>query len=84
MHFIYFNPQLKKYDTLKPHERFFVTGESFKNQNIESTDVGSFYQRIEDADNTLKEKSSWQYSTLLFNIFIIAMLGFSVYLVVKK
>lgn len=82
--FVYFNTQTKKYDTLRPKERFIVTGESFKNQHIESTDVGSFYQRIEDADNTLRKKSEWPYEQLLFNIAIVVMLGFSAYLVFKK
>jgi hypothetical protein len=82
--FIYFNPQLHKYDTLKPRESLVVSGESFKNQDIASTDVGSFYQRIADADNTLKQSSSWPYSTWLINIFILAMLGISAYLVFKK
>ena len=82
--FVYFNPQLNKYDTLKPKQKFIATGESFKNKTIESTDPGSFYQRIEDADNTLRKKTSWPHEQLLFNIFIIAMLSFSAYLVFKK
>jgi hypothetical protein len=82
--FIFFNPQLHKYDTLKPRESVVVSGESFKNQDIASTDVGSFYQRIADADNTLKQNSTWPYSTWAINIFILVMLGISAYLVFKK
>jgi len=49
---IFFNPQTKKYDTLRSHQVVNVTGESFKNQAIGSNDLGSFYDQ--------GEKQPWQ------------------------
>lgn len=82
--FIYFNPNIKRYDTLMPKQKFIASGESFKNQGIESNDVGPFYQRIQDADNSLKARSGFPNSQLWVNIFVVLMIGFSVYLVFKK
>ena len=51
---VFFNPRLKKYDTLKSRLTVHVTGESKKNEAIQSSDVGNFYDKIEFADNSLR------------------------------
>lgn len=81
---VFFNPREKKYDTLKSKLVVNVLGESKKNEAIQSTDVGNFYNKIEIADNTLKtvENHSWQ--RWAFNSFIVVMLGASAYLVLRK
>ena len=50
---IYFNPSRKAYDTLRSGLMVRVEGESHRNQAIRSTDLGSFYDRIDLADTTL-------------------------------
>ncbi len=81
---IFFNPTLKKYDTLKSNQIVTVTGESQRNQAIESSDAGSFYDRINTADNSLYSNSWNDGLKLAVNIFILLMLGASAYLVFKK
>ncbi len=81
---VFFNPTQKKYDTLKSNQVVTVTGESQRNQTIESSDAGSFYDRINTADNTLYSNSWNDGLKLAANIFILLMLGASVYLVFKK
>jgi len=81
---IFFNPKAQKYDTLKSQLTVYVTGESKKNEAIQSNDLGNFYDRINSAKNTLKtvEDKGWQ--KWAFNAFILVMLGASAYLVFKK
>jgi BatD DUF11 like domain len=81
---IFFNPKKERYDTLTSHLTTYVTGESKKNEVIQSTDPGTFYDKIPDVANSIQavEHNDWQKS--VFNIFILVMLGASVYLVAKK
>jgi len=81
---VFFNPRTKKYDTLRSTQGVTVAGESQKNQAIESSDPGSFYDRINIADNTLQSSSGEDWLKIGANIFILLMLGASVYLVFKK
>jgi BatD DUF11 like domain len=81
---VFFNPQLRKYDTLRSHQVVTVNGASQKNQAIESNDLGPFYDRLETADNTLRSVSGNSYIQLGVNIFILLLLGGSVYLVFKR
>lgn len=81
---VFFNPTQKKYDTLKSNQVVTVTGESQRNQAIESSDAGSFYDRINTADNSLYSNTWSDGLKLAANIFILLMLGASVYLVFKK
>jgi hypothetical protein len=81
---IFFNPRTEKYDTLQSRLTVNVSGESKKNEAIQASDVGNFYDKIEVADNALKavENSSWQ--RWAFNGFILVMLAASAYLVLRK
>lgn len=81
---VFFNPKTKSYDTLKSQKIVNVTGESKKNQSIESTDTGSFYDRITSADNTLRSSVAEGWTKIGMNIFILLILGASVYLVFRK
>ncbi len=83
-HWVFFNPSKKRYDTLRSKLTVFVTGESRKNEAILSTDVGVFYDKINDTDNQLHTLASVRWAKTLFNIFIFAMFGASAYLVFKK
>jgi BatD DUF11 like domain len=81
---VFFNPTSKKYDTLRSNQQVNVIGESQRNQEIESTDVGSFYDRMGTTDNTLQSSFTSDWIKMGLNIFILLMLGVSAYLVFKK
>lgn len=81
---VFFNPEEEKYDTLQSRLTVYVTGESTKNEVIEANDDGSFYDKIQTADNSLAliRENNWQQT--LFGIFILLVLASSAYLVFKK
>jgi hypothetical protein len=81
---VFFNPDEERYDTLQSRLTVYVTGESTKNEIIEANDDGSFYDKIQTADNslTLIRENSWQQT--VFGIFILLVLASSAYLVFKK
>lgn len=81
---IFFNPKIQKYDTLKSQLTVYVTGESKKNEAIQSNDLGNFYDKITLADNTLKAVENRRWQKWAFNAFILVMLGASAYFVFKK
>lgn len=84
LNWVYFNPTLKRYDTLIARAAVVVSGESMKNEAIESTDPGSLYDKISSADNMLRTAADNPWTSFLPGIFILAMLGGSAYLVFKK
>ncbi len=77
---IFFNPSKKKYDTLRSQIVLNIEGESQRNQAIGSTDFGSFYDRIETADNSLRTASQTSWMKISMNVLILLMLGTSVFL----
>lgn len=81
---VFFNPREKKYDTLRSQLTLNVTGESKKNEAIQASDVGNFYDKIELADNTLTAIKNDYWQSWAFNSFILVMLAASAYLVLKK
>ncbi len=81
---VFFNPAKKKYDTLRSQIVLNVEGESQRNQAIQSTDFGSFYDRISIADNKLQSVSGSQWLTITVNILIVLMLGAAGYLIFKS
>jgi hypothetical protein len=81
---IFFNPNKNKYDTLRSQYTLRVDGESQKNQSIESTDLGSFYDRLDASDNQLHQAASLDWMRVSLNIFILVMLAGSLYLIIKK
>ncbi|HRI80630.1 MAG TPA: BatD family protein, partial [Cyclobacteriaceae bacterium] len=80
---IFFNPSKKQYDTLRSKVVINVEGESQRNQAIQSTDVGSFYDRIELADNRLRSSSGDNWIKIGMNLFIVAIVSASVYLFIR-
>lgn len=81
---VYFNPSLKRYDTLIARSAVVVSGESMKNETIESTDTGSLYDKIASADNNLRTSCDNRWVSLLLGGCVLAMLGGSAYLVFKR
>jgi len=76
---IYFNVKTEKYDTLASNARFNVVGESAKNSAIQSSDLGSYYDRIPFEDTTLSEIKEPFDVNLLIQILTLAILGFTIY-----
>lgn len=83
-HWVFFNPEKHQYDTLRSQLTVYVTGESRKNETIQSTDPGTFYDRMEITGNTLHAMADRRWQKIAFNVFILGMLAVSLYLVVKK
>lgn len=81
---VFFNPEEHKYDTLQSKLTVYVTGESTKNEAIQANDDGTFYDKIQTADNGLMliRDHGWQQTA--FGIFIFLVLASSAYLVFKK
>lgn len=84
IHWVFFNPTTKTYDTLKAQAAVVVKGESLKNEAIESADAGSFYDKINSTDNTLRAITDTGWLKPILTIFILVMLAGSAYLVFKK
>jgi hypothetical protein len=83
-HWVYFNPNKKKYDTLRSNLTVFVKGESKRNLAIESNDAGSFYDRINETENTLHQIRDNGWQRWAFNGFIVMIIGASVFLLTRK
>ncbi|WP_425393041.1 BatD family protein [Ekhidna sp.] len=81
---IYFNPAIDSYDTLRSEYNITVTGDSRKNLSIASNDLGDFYDQIASADNDLQSLDGNSWFTIIVNIFIVLILGFTAYLLFKK
>jgi hypothetical protein len=81
---VFFNPETKRYDTLRSQQTINVIGESQQNQAISSNDLGSFYDRIDATDNSLKSISSNEWIKWSVNILLVLMLGGVGYLAFKK
>jgi hypothetical protein len=84
LQWVFFSPSKKKYDTLKAKSVVVVTGESLKNEVIESADPGLFYDQIASTDNTLRADADNRWLKYSVNILVLVMLAGSVYLVFKK
>jgi hypothetical protein len=81
---VFFNPEKKKYDTLRSQLTVNVSGESRKNEAIESNDAGAFYDKMQSASNELVTISDTGWQKTVFNIFIFLVLASSAWLVFKK
>lgn len=81
---IYFDPYEEKYDTLKSNIKVFVTGESKKNVSISSNDLGSFYNMIDIEDNKLENINKKGIVKLIGNIFIVMMIGLTLFFIFRK
>lgn len=81
---VYFDPYEEKYDTLRSNFRVITEGESKKNVSISSNDLGAFYDMIDIESNKLENINREDLVKLLANIFIVAVMGFTVFLILKK
>jgi hypothetical protein len=81
---VYFNPVKKTYDTLISRLVLDITGESKTNAAIGSSDLGSFYNQIDIADNTIHKRSGSKWTEYLLNAFIIVMIIATLVVLIKK
>ena len=81
---IFFNPKTEKYDTLKSEQILRVTGESKKNESIQSNDLGSFYDKISGENNELVSVDSFEWVKIGANILILLLLGVTAIIFFKK
>ena len=81
---VYFNTSTNKYDTLRSKQVVNVSGESKKNQSIESSDMGSFYDNVDTASNQLETRRGNGWIIWGANVFAILMVGLSVFLITRK
>lgn len=81
---VFFNPSKKTYDTLRSSVTVQVVGESHRNQAIRSTDLGSFYDRIDVADNTLRASSELDWVKTVAYVFAGLLIAGSLALLVRR
>jgi len=81
---IFFSPSRKAYDTLTSNLTVYVTGESRKNEEIDSQDPGNIYETIDHADNELKVVTGNRWEKWAFNGFLILIVAASGILLFKK
>ena len=71
---VYFNTSKDEYDTLSSQITLVVTGESRKNEQILSNDLGPFYEIIDLEDNKLRKHARSSYTGIFANSLILIML----------
>ena len=84
---IYFNLSTQRYDTLKARTVIEVAGESLRNMEISSANVGDFYNNINDESNHLTHNDFRQqvrYITNVLMVFMLAGMMFLIYWSYKK
>jgi hypothetical protein len=81
---VFFNPTEGRYDTLSSEYSIHVTGESKRNEQILSNDMGTFYDLIDIENNRLASFYRDEWIKTFANLFILLMLGASIYLIFKR
>jgi hypothetical protein len=81
---IYFNPTLAAYDTLRPSLTVNVTGENKINQAISSSRLGGIYDLIDVADNTLLNQKYKYYFSAFINLLLLGAVILLGILIIKK
>lgn len=81
---VYFNPGKKSYDTLRSSIKVTVTGESQRNNAIRSTDLGTFYDRIDGTDNRLQYSHALDWVRIASYVFSGVLLLVSIYLFARR
>ena len=81
---IYFNPTLAVYDTLRPKAVLNVIGENKVNQAISSTRLGGIYDLIEVEDNTLLNQRYKYYFSAFINLLLVGSVILLGILMIKK
>jgi len=81
---IFFNPRLAVYDTLRPQAVLNVVGENKVNQAISSSRLGGIYDLIEVEDNTLLNERYKYYFSAFINILLLGSVILLGILMIKR
>ena len=84
MNWVYFDPSIEVYDTLRSNLSLFVSGQSRRNEYISSTDLGSFYDRISFEDNKLRKLKSSLWPQIVASTVVFFVMVFSIYWVKRN
>lgn len=84
LEWIYFNPATAAYDTLRPTLKVQVTGARDSDALVLSRDLGSFYNIIENEDNTLVSLHFFDRIKRYTNIILLLLLAVSAFVFLKK
>jgi hypothetical protein len=85
MEWVFFNPATAAYDTLRPSLQVQVTGaRNSAAVPVLSRDLGSFYNIIENEDNTLVDMHSFEEIKRYTNIILLVLLAVSAFVFLKK
>ncbi len=74
VNWIYFNPRMERYDTLRPEFAMKVTGESKKNAMIEQTSLSGFYSLIDQESNEVRKTTEAAWLNVVLNTSILVLL----------
>lgn len=78
---IFFNPNTQRYDTLRAKAQIRVSGESLRNLEISSANVGDFYKDLENESNTLSHNDFRQTIRYVVNVAMLLMLMGTLFLI---
>ena len=81
---IYFNPRMERYDTLRSNVEVRVTGDPVVEKGAQVTATGLFYDKINSADNTLHPRSGGMWWQIGGNVLLLLVLGATALLIFKK
>lgn len=81
---VYFDPEKHRYDTLTSRIVLTVAGESQKNKEISSTDLGSFYELAGKESNRLRSHVKEESIKFFANIIILFMLVTTAILIFRR
>lgn len=82
--FVYFNPTIGRYDTLRSELTLLVTGKGEANAAIQSRDLGQFYNLIHTEDNTLVSLHTFEVVKRYTNYLLLALLVLTMIMFFKK
>lgn len=81
---VYFDPVSESYDTLRSAHQLVVTGQSKKNLEIASNDIGGYYEVLAKSNNKLQSTSATSWWTIGVNVAMLTLMVSLVWLVTRK
>ncbi|MEH0158159.1 BatD family protein [Limibacter armeniacum] len=84
MSWTYFNTRKGTYETLEPSVSIEVTGKSLRDANIARTDLGGFYENIDEHNNKLYSREDYGWQKILTNAVFGILLLVTALVVFKK
>lgn len=84
LQWVYFNPTTAAYDTLRPTARVQITGAPDNDALVLSRDLGTFYNIINNEDNTLESLHLLNEVKRYTNIILLVLLAVSAFVFIKR